>query len=119
MASKATEATEGGADVLLFVRAGERAVLLSHDEFRRARRAGRGVEDYDILMRRPEDDTSEAGGLYGDERWIQVPASKYLKHRAIGWREAESADELPAAWRELAEGRDAFPAAEASEEGAE
>lgn len=116
MANNATEATEGGADVLLFVRAGERAVLLSHDEFRRARAAGRGVEDYDILMRRPEDD---ADGLYEDEHWIQVPASKYLKHRAIGWREAESADELPAAWRGMAEGRDAFPAPEASEEGAE
>lgn len=112
----ASKTTEEGADVLLFVRAGERAVLLSHDEFRRARRAGRGVEDYDILMRRPED---EADGMYEDERWIQVPASKYLKHRAIGWREAESADELPATWRDLAEGRDAFPATEASEEGAE
>ncbi|MXV79358.1 MAG: hypothetical protein F4X58_08370 [Chloroflexi bacterium] len=115
----ASKTTEEGTDVLLFVRAGERAVLLSHDEFRRARAAGRGVEDYDILMRRPEDDAPDADGLYGDEHWIQVPASKYLKHRAIGWREAESADELPAAWRELAEGRNAFPAAEASEEGAE
>ena len=115
----ATKTTEDDKDVRLFVRAGERAVLLSHIEYRRARAAGRGVEDYDILMRRPEEDELEAGGLSEDQRWIPVPAGKYLKHRAIGWREAESADELPTAWLDLAEERDAFAAPRPSEEGAE
>ena len=119
MATQSTQSTEEGKDVRLFVRAGERAVLLSHVEYRRARAAGRGVEDYDILMRRPEENEPEAGEVSEDQRWIPVPAGKYLKHRAIGWREAESVDDLPAAWRELAEERDAFPSAEAHEEGAE
>ncbi|MDE2747177.1 MAG: hypothetical protein OXI41_14575 [Chloroflexota bacterium] len=115
MASKTT--TEEG-DVRLFVRAGERAVLLSHDEYRRARAEGRGVEDYDVLMRRPDDEPG-AGELSEAARWISVPAAKYLKHRAIGWREAESADELPADWRELAAERESFPVEAPSEEGAE
>ena len=115
----ATRTHEAPADGRPLVRAGERAVLLSHSDYRRARAEGRGVEDYDILMRRPDDDEPEGAGASEDERWITVPASKYLKHRAIGWREAESIDDLPEAWRESAGGRDLFSAGSPPAEGEE
>ena len=69
-------------------------------------------------MRRPDDDPG-AGELSEAARWISVPAAKYLKHRAIGWHEAESPDELPADWRALADERESFPVEAPSEKGAE
>ena len=90
---------------------GERAILLSHRQYRQARGLGRGLDDYDLLMREPEDVGPEAVERSEAERWIAVPASKYLKHRAIGWREAESLDELPPQWHSRAEAEQAFPTA--------
>ena len=98
---------------------GERVVLLSHREYRLARAIGRGLDDYDILMRQPDDVGPEEGDRSEGERWMAVPANKYLKHRAIGWREAESLDDLPAKWQEAAAGRDPFAAPEPSQEGGE
>ena len=88
---------------------GERVVLLSHREYRQARAIGRGLDDYDILMRQPDDVGPPEAGRSEDERWMPVPANKYLKHRAIGWREPESLDELPKEWHETAAARDPFP----------
>jgi len=101
------------------VHPGERALLLSHHEYRRARVHGQGLGEYDLLMRRPEDVGTEADSPSEDERWMPVPASKYLKHRAIGWREAESPYELPDQWFEQAIGRGAFPEEQAEIEGGE
>ena len=92
------------------VRPGERAVLLSHHEYRETRRRGLALESYDLLMRRPEDGEEVTEATPESERWLPVRADKYLKHRANGWREAQSADELPDAWLEAALERDAFPA---------
>lgn len=101
------------------VHPGQRALLLSHHEYRQARAHGQGLGEYDLLMRRPDDVGTEADSLSEDERWIPVPAGKYLKHRAIGWREAESPYELPDQWFEQAIGRGAFPAEQAEIEGDE
>lgn len=101
------------------VHPGERALLLSHDEYRRARANRHGLGDYDILMRQPDDVGSEADASSEQERWLPVPANKYLKHRAIGWREAETPYELPDKWFEQAIGRGAFPAEQADIEGGE
>ena len=90
---------------------GERVVLLSHHEYRQARAIGRGLDDYEILMRQPDDVGPDDGERSEDERWIAVPANKYLKHRAIGWREPKSLDELPQKWHETAASRDPFPTA--------
>lgn len=88
---------------------GERAVLLSHSEYVTARAIGRGLDDYDILMRQPDDVGAEEGERSEDERWMPVPANKYLKHRAIGWREPQSPYELPEEWFEQAIERNSFP----------
>lgn len=98
---------------------GDRAVLFSHYEYRQARKHGRGLENYDMLMRRPDQVDPEQGESPEAERWSMVPASKYLKLRATGWREAESVDELPESWREEAEGRVFFPEQANAEEGSE
>ena len=90
------------------VQPGERAVLFSHRQYRQARQMGRGLEDYDVLMRRPDDAGSEDGEPSEDERWVPVRAKKYLKHRAMGWHEAASLEELPKLRREEALDRDAF-----------
>lgn len=116
MATKTNETQANGRPL---VRVGERALLFSHHQYRHARAQGRGVEDYDVLMRRPEDDGSEGAGSPEKERWTTVPAAKYLKHRAIGWREAESEQELPSEWREQAEGQGAFRVAEPTKKGGE
>jgi hypothetical protein len=91
------------------VHPGERAVLLSHHEYRQARSLGAGLESYDLLMRQPHDEDAPDESATDSDRWLPVRADKYLKHRATGWREAESIDELPEQWLELAQGRDLFP----------
>ncbi len=87
---------------------GERAVLLSHHEYQLARAQGNGLAGYDLVMRNPEDIDGMGQPLSEEDRWTPVPAVKYLKHRAMEWREAASLDELPEQWRALAEGRDPF-----------
>ena len=128
---------------LPMVRPGERALLLSHHEYREARALGRGLESYDILMRRPDEadapDGARPGSTHGATpgsilgstpgstlgstleaaRWQRIPADKYLKHRANGWREAESLDELPDQWIEAALERDAFREERPQPEGGE
>ena len=93
--------------------AGERPLLLSHREYARAREQGHGLGDYDLLMLEPEDP-----GLEDDkpqeQRWVAVRADKYLKHRAIDYREAESLSELPSEHRSAARERAAFSPANRS-----
>lgn len=91
---------------LPMVRPGERALLLSHREYTRARALGQGVSDYDLLMRQPQD--ADEDGADEVERWMPVRADKYLKHRAIGYREAASLSELPTTHRAGARERGAF-----------
>ena len=93
----------------VMVHPGERAVLLSHYEYRLARKVGKGLEDYDILMRQPDEGDAPGEQVGETERWQLVRADKYLKHRATGWREAGSMDELPEHWHERAQGRELFP----------
>ena len=89
------------------VQPGERALLLSHQEYRRVRKQAQGLESYDLLMRQPED--PEASEQQSEsERWLPVRADKYLKHRATGWREAESLEELPDQYWDPAEERNVF-----------
>ena len=38
--------------------------------------------------------------------WVAAPGAKYLKHRSLEWAEAASVDELPEAYRALAEALD-------------
>ncbi|MCY3567440.1 MAG: hypothetical protein OXH38_02340 [Chloroflexi bacterium] len=90
---------------------GERAVLLSHREYQLARAQGNGLDGYDLVMRNPEDADAAGQPLSEEDRWQPIPAVKYLKHRAMEWREAASLDELPTQWQELAQGRDPFPQA--------
>ena len=94
---------------LPLVRPGERALLLSHREYARARSLGQGLAEYDLLMRQP-DEIGPDGEASTDERWQAVRADKYLKHRAIGWREAASLSELPPDYRATARERAAFTA---------
>ena len=93
----------------VMVHPGERAVLLSHHEYRLARKVGKGLEDYDILMRQPDEDDAPGEQVAEAERWQLVRADKYLKHRATGWREAESLEELPEQWRPSDKSRTLFP----------
>lgn len=88
---------------------GERAVLLSHHEYQLARSQGNGLDGYDLVMRNPEDTDAAGQPLSEEQRWQVIPAAKYLKHRAMEWREAASLGELPKPWQQLAEGRDPFP----------
>lgn len=88
---------------------GERAVLLSHHEYLIARSAGQGLENYDLLMREPDDEEPTLDGDGKSPQWMAIRADKYLKHRANGWREAESLDELPSKWRDRAADRFVFP----------
>ena len=99
------------------VRPGERAVLLSHPQYLQARAIGQGLDDYDILMRQPDDVGPEEGERSEQERWMPVPANKYLKHRAIGWREAESLDDLPEEYRKTAADGGTFPPAQPRKRG--
>lgn len=119
MTTRNESATQQTQRTQRLVRPGERAVLLSHGEYREARANGRGLDDYDILMRQPDDIGTEAESTSEDDFWLPVPASKYLKHRAIGWREAETPYELPEQWFEQAIERGAFPAEQAEIEGGE
>ena len=96
---------------LPMIRPGERALLLSHREYTRARQLGNGLGDYDLLMRQPDDVDD---GAPQEERWVVVRADKYLKHRAIGYREAESLSELPSEHRAAARERGAFSASKRS-----
>ena len=111
---------ERQARVLPMVHPGEQAVLFSHREYVDARKLGRGLDDYRIVMRQPDDAVPEGDNPSEEERWIAVAANKYLKHRAMGWREAESLDELPERWFYQAEAQAAFhPAREETGEEAE
>ncbi len=94
---------------LPMVRPGERALLLSHREYTHVRELGQGLADHDLLMREPED-VDLPPGETPDQRWLPVRADKYLKHRAIGWREADSLSQLPAPHRVEAKRRSAFSA---------
>ena len=84
-------------------------VLLSLHEYQLVRQRGEGLQDYDILMRNPGSIDVSGRELSETDRWSPVPAVKYLKHRALEWREADSLDELPEPWRALADGREPFP----------
>ncbi len=95
---------------LPLVRPGERALLLSHHEYSYARAQGQGLEDYDLLMRPPDEQEPADGADAPEPRWQPVPAEKYLKHRASGWREAQAADELPPKWLRAVRERNSFPA---------
>ena len=82
---------------------GERPVLFTHDQYRRARKGTIDLEEFDILMRRPEaDDASPEQAADEEARWVTIPAKKYLKHRASEWREAETVAELPERWQDRA-----------------
>ena len=105
-----TKATGPSPQSPTMVNPGERAVLLSHHEYRLARSLGQGLESYDILMLQPDDEDASDDATPESKRWLPVRADKYLKHRATGWREAESIDELPEHWREQGTGRELFPA---------
>ena len=80
------------------VQPGERAALFSHVEFIEARDLGLGLENYDILMRPPLEVEDEKSVDLTQEDWQLLPAAKYLKHRANGWREPTSRKELPPKW---------------------
>ena len=99
------------------VRPGERAVLLSHHEYQLARSLGQGLENYDLLMREPDDTEDSDEATPESERWMPIRSDKYLKHRATGWREAQSAEELPDRWRDTIADRDPFPVSEAAKGG--
>lgn len=127
MANKTTRTTrtnkkdkEASSTVPIMIQPGERGVLLSHIEYRQAREQGLGLENYDLLMLQPEEAKDEGTGTekLSEEVWRPVPAVKYLKHRANGWREAESLEELPVSWRETIGDRDPFEA-DKREEGGE
>ncbi len=100
--------TEASAAPRIMIQPGERGVLLSHIEYRWARKQGLGLKNYDLVMRQPEEAKDEDNGSLNAEVWVPVPASKYLKHRANGWREAESLEELPANWLDDIGDRDPF-----------
>lgn len=109
--------TETSAPARIMIQPGERGVLLSHIEYRWAREQGLGLKNYDLVMRKPEEAKDEENGNLNEEVWLAVPASKYLKHRANGWREAESIEELPASWLEDVGDRDPFAPDERGEGG--
>ena len=105
---QATEAVAAApTPALPMVRPGQRALLLSHREYTRVRELGQGLGDHDLLMREPEEVDLEPGETR-EQRWLPVRADKYLKHRAIGWREADSLSQLPAPHRVEAKRRGAF-----------
>ena len=106
--STSTTTADGGPTPTM-IQPGERAVLLSFHEFQLARSRGQGLDDYDILMRQPEELESEGGAPAGPPVWLPVPAAKYLKHRATGWVEAATLEDLPESRREEARKRGAFP----------
>lgn len=80
---------------------GERPVLFTHAQLLAVRRDS-GLGDYDLLMRRPTEGP-QAEELQGTPLWQAVPAAKYLKFRALEWREAESIGQLPGEFRGAAE----------------
>lgn len=82
---------------------GERPLLFTHEHYRRVREGKEDLEEFDILMRRPEgDDSSPEEAADGESGWKPIAAKKYLKHRAIEWREAATVEELPERWRDEA-----------------
>ena len=92
---------------------GERPLIFTHEQYRFVRAADR-LGEYDILMRQPDvEDGSAYDSADEDDRWQPVEALKYLKHRALEWRETERASDLPTTWRDRAEALDAALAASA------
>ena len=80
---------------------GERPVLFTHAQLIAVRRDS-GLGDYDLLMRRPTEGP-QAEELQGTPLWQPVPAAKYLKFRALEWREADEIGQLPGEFRAAAE----------------
>lgn len=74
--------------------AGERPLIFTHQHYRRIREAGDPLHDYDILMRAPETPPNPPNTPDRDP-WQRVPATKYLKYRALEWTEAETLHDLP------------------------
>ena len=110
--------TKGGQGSQM-VQPGERALLFSHRQYREVREQGQGLENYDLLMRGPEDPEASEKETPESERWLPVRADKYLKHRANGWREVGSLEALPERHREQAETRNVLSSADAGSEGGE
>ena len=79
----------------------QRPLLLFHRHLRAVRAAGGDLAEYDLLMFRPEGPDGEPPA-----DWVAAPGAKYLKHRSLEWAEAASVDELPEAYRALAEALD-------------
>ena len=81
----------------------ERPLLFTHEQYRRVRKGKEDLEEFDILMRRPDgDDPSPEQAADAKPRWLEIPAKKYLKYRAIEWREAATVEELPERWQDRA-----------------
>lgn len=90
---------------------GERPAVFTHAQLAAVRRDS-GLREHDILMQRPTEGP-QADELKDEPLWQPVPAAKYLKFRALGWREAESVGQLPSEFRAAAEAVDeAFGPAE-------
>ena len=93
----------------------QRPLLFFHRHLRALRAAGESPADYHILMYRPpapehDQDGDQEGSRQG--AWLPVPAAKYLKHRALEWREAERIEDLPPEYHERAAALDAALAAD-------
>ncbi len=82
---------------------GERPLIFTHEQYRSLRTDGR-LDEYDILMLQPSLEL-EPGEREPDEdkRWQPVAARKYLKYRALEWREADQISDLPERWQDRAE----------------
>lgn len=93
----------GGSGYPLSLAPGERPLLFTHEQYRRVRKGKHDLEPFDILMRRPEaDDSSPEQAADEEGRWRRIAAKKYLKHRAMEWREAATVEELPESRQDLA-----------------
>ena len=99
----------------------QRPLLFFHRHLRAVRAAGESPADYDILMYRPPAlEQDQDGDQDGEQQgaWQRVSAAKYLKHRALEWREAERVEELPPEHHAPAESLDAALAADGPTGGA-
>ena len=84
---------------------GQRPLLFLHRHLRAVRAAVDALADYDILMYRPPRLNHRLDGQpeeLDEGDWERVNVAKYLKHRALDWREAERLEELPDEYQPLA-----------------
>lgn len=84
---------------------GQRPLLFLHRHLRAVRAAVDAPADYDILMYRPPRLNARLDGQpdeLDEGDWERVSVAKYLKHRALDWREAEQLDDLPDEYQALA-----------------